>query len=200
MNTDLKKSIYPDVTGVLLAGGRSKRMGQDKAMLEIAGRPLYRRVIDLMRGLFDQVLISGERPDLELPGIKSYPDIYPGSSLAGVHTALKAAETDWIFIAPCDMPFPDRLIFEKLLPLRSDVSAVLPTTDGRVDAVFGLYNKSCLPIIEEMLIAENFRIQSLFARIDCRLIDTAEFPEGWQLALSNVNTPEDLEKVLAEKR
>ena len=180
--------------GAVSAWGRIRPCSKSPAA------PLYRRVIDLMRGLFDQVLISGERPDLELPGIKSYPDIYPGSSLAGVHTALKAAETDWIFIAPCDMPFPDRLIFEKLLPLRSDVSAVLPTTDGRVDAVFGLYNKSCLPIIEEMLIAENFRIQSLFARIDCRLIDTAEFPEGWQLALSNVNTPEDLEKVLAEKR
>jgi molybdopterin-guanine dinucleotide biosynthesis protein A len=193
------KNLYPDVTGVLLAGGRSQRMGRDKALLEIDGEPLYCRIIAVMQELFDRILIAGDRPDLECPEIKSYPDTYPGSSLAGVHNGLTAAQSDWIFIVPCDMPFPDRRIFEQLLQHRDNVNAVVPVNNGKFEPVFALYHKSCLPHIVEMLDQKNFRIQDLFTRISAFCIDTTEFPKGWQRSMANVNTPADLQHILQQK-
>jgi molybdopterin-guanine dinucleotide biosynthesis protein A len=195
---NLTDSLYPDVTGVLLAGGRSRRMGCDKALLQINGQPLYLRVIAVMQELFKQILIAGDRPDLELPNIQSHADSYPGSSLAGIHTGLSAATSDWIFIAPCDMPYPDRRIFELLLQRRDQVSAVIASTAGMPEPVFGLYHRSCLLHVEEMLQQNYFRIQELFKRIPVRLVDSAEFPQGWQRAMANVNTPEDLQQVLKQ--
>jgi molybdopterin-guanine dinucleotide biosynthesis protein A len=171
-------------------------MGCDKALLQIDGQALYLRVIAVMQELFAQILIAGDRPDLELPGVLSHADSYPGSSLAGVHNGLSAARSDWIFIAPCDMPYPDRRIFELLLQRRDKVAAVIPTTKGMPEPVFGLYHRSCLPQIEAMLEQGNFRIQSLFSRIPVQFVDSAEFPQGWQRSMANINTPEDLQQIL----
>ena len=100
----------PDLTGVLLAGGRSRRMGRDKAQLEIAGKTLFERSLELLREFCATVLIAGDRPDLARPGLPALPDLYPGSALGGLYTGLAAAQTEWILVAPCDMPFPDRRI------------------------------------------------------------------------------------------
>ncbi|PNU20986.1 bifunctional molybdenum cofactor guanylyltransferase MobA/molybdopterin-guanine dinucleotide biosynthesis adaptor protein MobB [Geothermobacter hydrogeniphilus] len=186
------KTDSSDLTGVLLAGGRSLRMGRDKARLQIDGQPLYRRALDLLRHFCVRVLIAGDRPDLEGPDLPSVPDLYPGSALGGLYTGLRAAETDWILVAPCDMPRPDPAIVERMLALRQGRDAVVPRTPEGYEPVFALYHRNCLGQMEEMLRQDQYRIYDFYQRINIRYLDPPELPPGWQRSLVNLNTPEQL--------
>ncbi len=170
-------------------------MGRDKACIEIAGQTLVSRMLDLLRCYFTKILIAGDRSDLAQPGIPAIPDIYPGSALGGLFTALRSAETDWIFIAPCDMPYPDRRILELLLSHRDGYDAVVPRTPRGYEPVFALYHKNCLPHMEHMLQHDQFRIFDFYQRISLRHLHWKELPDGWERSLLNVNTPEELARL-----
>ena len=190
--------IYTDVTGVLLAGGKSRPMGQDKALLQVDGKTLFESSLGLLMQFFSRIMIAGDRPDLEQPGILSIADIYPGSALGGLHTGLSAAATDWIFVAPCDMPYPDARITERLLAERRGVDAVVPRTHDGYEPVFALYHKNCLAPMESMLRQNQFRIYDFYQQINIRYLDPHELPGGWERALLNLNTPEQLTVLLED--
>ena len=189
---------YSDVTGVLLAGGKSRRMGRDKARIMFNGQSLVERSLGLLQRFFPTVFIAGDRPELAGPELPAIPDIYPGSALGGLHTGLKTAKTDWIFVAPCDMPFPDGRIVERLLAHRNGYDAVVPRTPEGYEPVFALYHKNCLPRMESMLRQNRFRIYDFYQRINIRFLDPPELPEGWQRSLVNVNTLQDLARIKEE--
>ncbi len=183
---------FEDVTGVLLAGGKSRRMGVDKALLELDGQTFFQRSLELLEQFFTNILIAGDRPDLARPGIPAIADLYSGSALGGLYTGLRAAKTDWIFVAPCDMPYPDSRIVECLLSQRSGADAVVPRTPEGYEPVFALYHKNCLAQMESMLQQNQYRIYDFYQQIAIRFLDQNELPEGWQRALININTPEQL--------
>jgi molybdopterin-guanine dinucleotide biosynthesis protein A len=186
---------HNDVTGVLLAGGKSRRMGQDKAHHEFEGQPLFSKSLHLLRQYFSTVLIAGDRPDLATHEVPSIPDIYPGSALGGLYTGLQSAKTNWIFVAPCDMPYPDARILDLILAHKNAADAVVPRTPGGYEPVFALYNKSCLPYMEKMLREGKFRIYDFYQQIEVRYLVWQELPVGWERALLNINTPEQLDRL-----
>jgi molybdopterin-guanine dinucleotide biosynthesis protein A len=187
-----------NITGVLLAGGKSLRMGHDKARIEIGGQPLLSRSLDLLCRYFTTVLIAGDRPDVARPGIPAIPDIYPGSALGGLYTGLQSAQTEWIFVAPCDMPYPDPKILELLLKQRDGADAVVPRTPHGYEPVFALYHKNCLPHMEAMLQQGQYRIYDFYQRIKVNYLDWQQMPAGWERSLLNINTPEQLEQLQKE--
>lgn len=192
---DSPKESYRDVTGVLLAGGKSRRMGRDKALLELQGKALFERALTLLQRHFPRVLIAGDRPDLARPEVPAIADVFPGSALGGIHAGLSAAATEWIFVAPCDMPFPDPALVEKLLRLRTGADAVVPRTDRGYEPVFALYHKNCLAPMEAQLKQGRYRISELLAELRLNILDAPQLPPGWQRALTNLNTPADYARV-----
>ena len=190
---------YPDVTGILLAGGQSRRMGQDKARIEFDGKMLFTRSLALLQRYFPKVLIAGDRPDLAPPGIQVLADIYPGSALGGLYTGLHAAHTEWIFVAPCDMPYPDGRLVGLLLSQRHGVDAVVPRTPNGYEPVFAVYHRNCLPHMEEMLRNNQHRIYDFYQRIAIRYLDWQQMPDGWERALLNLNIPEQLAMIGKDK-
>ena len=187
------QSDTSDITGVILAGGRSRRMGRDKATLSLAGRTLFERALDTLSGVFEQVLIAGNRPDLASVTVPCFADKYPGSSLGGIHGGLCAATTPWIFVIPCDLATPDPALVRHLLSYRHSFDAVVPQTTAGFEPVFALYHKNCLTVMEQMLKQGNLRIYDFYDRIRTRFVAADELPAGWQQALVNLNSPQDLE-------
>lgn len=182
---------HADVTGVILAGGRSRRMGQDKATLEWDGTSLFGRILKLMQKFFDTVLIAGDRPDLAQPGVPYFADPYPGSALGGLYTGLLRSPTPWIFSTPCDMPCASAELVRLLLARRDGADIVVPRTPAGLEAVFALYHRSCLEPVRQMLEEGRFRIVDLYPRMRVTTLECQELPLDWQKALCNVNTPED---------
>jgi molybdopterin-guanine dinucleotide biosynthesis protein A len=184
-----------DVTGVILAGGRSSRMGRDKATLEVAGTPLFERVLGVLQDFFAAVLIAGDRPDLARPTVPHHPDIYPGSALGGLYTGLLKARTEWIFAAPCDMPHPDPELIRVLLEHREGHQVVVPHTSAGFEPLFALYHKDCLKPMRDMLEEGHYRIYDFYDQMSVRYVSEAELPPGWERSLINVNTPEEYSKI-----
>lgn len=187
------------ITGVLLAGGKSRRMGYDKAAIEVDGQTLFAKSLALLRQYFQAVFIAGDRPDLAGPDLPAIDDLYPGSALGGLFTGLHAAKTDWIFVAPCDMPYPDARILELLVSRRNGYDAVVPRTPAGYEPVFALYHKRCLPQMESMLRQGQFRIYDFYQRINIHFVDWHELPEDWQRGLLNINTPDQLARIREEQ-
>jgi molybdopterin-guanine dinucleotide biosynthesis protein A len=189
----------PDVTGVILAGGRSSRMGRDKASLIVSGVPLFEGVLTVLQRVFAEVLIAGDRPDLCRPQVPCLTDLYPGSALGGLYTALLAARTPFIFAAACDLPYPDPRLIRAILARREGYDVVVPCTPRGLEPLFALYGKGCLAPMREQLEAGRLRICELFARLRVRHVEAAELPPGWERALCNLNTPEDLRRLTEEE-
>ncbi|HMB15851.1 MAG TPA: molybdenum cofactor guanylyltransferase [Pelovirga sp.] len=187
-----------DITGVILAGGRSRRMGRDKATLPLAGRTLFERAYGAFEPVFEQILIAGDRPDLASAAVPCFADEYPGSALGGIHGGLKAAQTPWIFVMPCDLAAPDPNLIRHLTPYRHGHDAVVPHTAAGFEPVFALYHKNCLPVMEQMLRQGNYRIFDFYDRVWIRFVHSHELPRGWQRGLVNLNSPQDLEKLSQE--
>lgn len=194
-----REKIRSKVTGVILAGGKSTRMGQDKALLVVKGQSLFERARSFLCQFFEHILIAGDRPDLATAQIPAIPDIYPGSALGGLYTGLKAANTEWIFVIPCDMPYPNAQILQALLDARKGFDAVVPRTQEGYEPVFALYHKNCLPAMEKLLHQGNYRIYDFYQQIAIRYLESANLPKGWQRGLINLNTPEQLGAIQKEE-
>ena len=187
-----------NITGVILVGGKSRRMGQDKAFLELGGRPLLEPVIDLFRSRFSRLLLSGDHAErFGAYGIPVVPDAYPGSSLGGIHAGLQAAETGTIFVAPCDLPFPNTELLDYICGMADGYDAIVPVSPQGYEPLFALYAKSCLETIHELLKKKVFRIIDLLPMIHTRFIQSEELASIAEIeqAFLNINTPAEFKRL-----
>lgn len=184
--------------GVVLAGGRSRRLGVDKATLAFGRRPLLQVVVERLGLVCREVVVArGEetrgRARLEA---RFVPDLFAGGQgpLAGLHAGLKAAETDFALVVACDMPFlnPDLLAHMASLPRR--YQALVPWVGGRWHPLHAIYARSCLPIIEDLLDQGRRSLRGFLAHLDVLPLMEEEVlrfdPEG--LSLFNLNDRHDL--------
>jgi molybdopterin-guanine dinucleotide biosynthesis protein A len=192
------ENLYRDITGVILAGGRSRRMGKDKTLLEIGGITLFDRALGMMRELFSEVLIAGDRKDLVRPGVRCYPDLFPGSALGGLYTGLMKSHDDMIFVCSCDMPSPNVNIARLILSQDREFDVVVPRTPDGLEPLFARNHKRCLPAMKDMLDRQEFRIYDFYPQVRTRYLDTAELPADWQNSFLNINTPEEYNRVKEE--
>lgn len=184
-----------DVTGAILVGGQSRRMGRDKALLTVAGAPLIERVVHCFQLLFEHIILVGDRPERFVSlGLPVLPDLYPGSALGGIHAALHHAQTDLVFVSPCDTPFPSPAIARHLSSLAPGHDVVVPRSERGLEPLFAIYRRSCIGPVEELLSGGTYRIFDFFHLVRTRVVEAAEFrhldPEG--RAFLNVNTPAEL--------
>lgn len=194
-----------DVSGIVLAGGMSRRLGREKAVEPVGGKPLITRVIDRLAGVGDEVVVVvGDRrraAALSLPDwVHIAVDIFPGNgSLGGIFTGLTRARGHWGMVVACDMPFLNTALMRHMLSLRSGHDAVVPVVRGRPEPTHALYSKACLPYMERRLRGGDLKISRSFEGLDIRYLLQKEvdlLDPGHQ-SFFNVNTQEDLDKALA---
>lgn len=188
-----------DVTGVILAGGESSRMGRNKALLEVNGEPMIGTAYRRMAELFDNVLLVTNTPEIyEFIPCRKLADIYPCMGpLAGIHAALSGCSGDRVFVTACDMPSLNPHLIRELGSIQRGADVVIPETPGGLEPLHAFYAKSCLPKMERMLRAGERRILSFFDQAQVRLV-----PRGRIAALDpdfssfrNINTPEDYQRL-----
>ncbi len=189
------------MTAVILAGGKSRRMGRDKLLLPLSGERLLDRAVRRYGEVFSRVLVSVSGPERypELGEARVF-DLYPGAGpLAGLHAGLLASGED-VFLTGGDMPFSSPEQALKLISLCGDKEAcVLTDSDGRWEPLFGFYRHSLLARTETLLKEEQRRMAALLSRADLREVTLEELGEGADSRLLlNVNNPEDYEKLRLE--
>jgi molybdopterin-guanine dinucleotide biosynthesis protein A len=189
-----------DCTGALLAGGRGTRLGGvAKGLLRLEGEPIAARALRLFRALFDDAIVVANDPAPYAPlGARVVPDAVAGKGApGGVHAALAAARTGWVFAAGCDMPFVSADGIALLAARREGHEAVIVRWRGHLEPLHTLWSRACLPTFERALRAGDPSLQDLVRMVDAAVVDEAEWraidPDG--RAFANANTPEDLARL-----
>ncbi|MDE0325586.1 MAG: molybdenum cofactor guanylyltransferase [Candidatus Poribacteria bacterium] len=221
MSLNVPKKTLP-VTGVILAGGKSRRMGQNKALIQLGDDSLIEHVIRRMRLVVDELLLITNSPAEYAPlNVPMYGDIIPDTgALGGIYTGLTYASYDAVLCVGCDNPFLQHKLLSYLVSILGEYDAVMPYTHGSRQTPFcrnqdievtnpthsndqitlqtlcAAYAKRCLPIIELMLQESELRVHALAERAYVQRVS----PEIWQrfdsegMSFFNINTPEDFEK------
>ena len=190
----MPEPLNHDITGVVLVGGKSRRMGRDKAFLEVTGKPLFARVLEVFRESFDRTVLVGDREErFASYGLPVLPDIYPGSSLGGLYTGLYHAATEHAFVSSCDLPYPNTEILNHLCSLKDGFDAVVPSTKYGYEPLFALYAKSCLGPIKALLDSGDFCAYAYYPRVRVRYVPYEELAhlDRDGRAFMNVNTPDE---------
>ena len=190
------------ITGVILAGGKSSRMGQNKALMALGGKRLVDRVIEVMRSVFDELLLVTNTPEVYAAlGVPMVRDVWPEKgSLGGVYSAIYHVATPYCLVVACDMPFLRAAVLRYLITQTAGYDVVVPDVLGELQTLHAIYSKACLQPIERRLEANRLRIVGFFPDVRVRTVTASELepydPE--LLAFQNLNTPEEFQA--AEQR
>ncbi|MCU0507275.1 MAG: molybdenum cofactor guanylyltransferase [Anaerolineae bacterium] len=195
------------ITVLILAGGRSARMGRDKAWLQIDGQPLIERVARRLLPLAGEIVFSANDPApfaeliTRLPvAARVVPDVFSDAGpLAGLHAGLGAARFDTLLAVATDMPFVNHAVVEQMVGLCEEADAVVPrlAAEGfdapQPEPLHAVYRRTCIPAIEAALLANRRRVVSFLPDVNVCYVDEAALrtldPE--LSSFRNVNTPEE---------
>lgn len=187
-----------DCTGALIAGGQATRLGgRPKGLLLVGGEPIAARSLRLFGDLLEggALVVANDPAPYAALGAPVVPDLVAGKGApGGVHAALSAARTQWVFTAGCDMPFVSAPGIALLAGRRAGVEAVLVRWRGRLEPLHALWSRACLPLLSRLLAEGDPSLQHLARSVHSAVVEESEWraidPDG--RAFANANTPEDL--------
>jgi len=184
------------VTSIVLAGGRSSRLGKDKAFLEVKGQFLIERILRRLGQISEEIIIVANEVDRyeQFEGIV-ISDVYPGKgALGGIFSGLRTATHHHTLVVACDMPFLNVSLLRYMQGLAPSHDVVIPRLGELTEALHAIYSKNCLPFIERQLRVGDLRIVHFFPRVRVRYLEQEEMeafdPE--HLSFYNINSEEDL--------
>jgi molybdopterin-guanine dinucleotide biosynthesis protein A len=188
------------MTGAILAGGRSTRMGTNKAILPFGGQRLIEGLLQKLRPLFSEVLIiANESTPYAGLGVPVFPDRIPDKgSLGGIYTAVHHGRFPQTFCIACDMPLAAPEVIAYLRNQAPGYDVVVPRTADGYQPLHAVYSKACLPRMEAMIRADSLKIDRLFPSVRLRTVEAEELrPLDPSLrCFVNVNTREELEDAI----
>lgn len=204
-----------NVSGIVLAGGASRRMGRDKAWVELGGKYLIVRVLDALRQVCDDVVVvANERTRFEPLGARVVGDEFAETgSLGGVYTGLHAADNELAIAVACDMPFLNPDVLRFLISVSSESDVIIPSVPderkakdkaGRPDTakrrdlhpLHAVYRKTCLESMRDAIARNDLRMIAFHDAVRVRVVEQAEFRDldPQYSSFWNVNTPQELER------
>lgn len=182
-----------ELAGIVLAGGKSRRFGIDKALYMFNNRTFLDHALDHLKAVSDVTAVIGRtnhrnEASLYLEDEEVYREKGP---LAGLYTAMKEVQADWYLVIACDMPLVDQEILSVLLLNRTEHhEAVIPVIHGKIHPLTALYRRTLLPDIEKLLAKGNLRMMNLLEKIDSVYLNESHFKDSRRFA--NINKMEDL--------
>jgi len=190
------EQLSSTVSGIILAGGQSRRMGRDKALIDFQGKPIIAHVIDTLRTLVqDVVVVSNRSNSYDLLGAHVVADYDPPCGpLGGIAAGLQAMDSELAIVVACDMPFLNVSLLRWLIDQAEGYDAVVPQTGDEYEPLHAIYRRTCYNPIARRIEQGDRRVISFFADVRLRPIKEAAWraidPAGRSLV--NLNTPGDL--------
>ncbi len=198
--------MYKDITGIILAGGQSSRMGTNKALLKIGDRTVIEIMARLMESLFESVIIStntlNEYSFLNCPLVE---DKYKNAGpLGGIHASLLQSATERNFVISCDLPLMSKEMIEYFVEYRTEKDILISRAAGYLQPLVGIYERKILTTIEEMLRSSIFAnnknvkhnsLHALFEKVETEIIDPTSLPFYSDRLFFNLNNMNDYEEI-----
>jgi len=193
--------MYTDITAIILAGGKSKRMGKEKALLHIGEKTIIEILVERLKSLFPNIILSTNNPEsFTFLKIRMVEDFYKNvGPLGGIHAGLTESETEKNFIISCDLPLMSTELIDYICNYKTDKKIIVCKTGDYIEPTFGIYSKE---IVEELEVILNLNlqyglqpkdisIQNAIEKIGAEIIDATKLPFYNEDAFYNMNTFED---------
>jgi molybdopterin-guanine dinucleotide biosynthesis protein A len=192
-------NTHKTITGIILAGGKSTRMGFDKGMAELNGKPMVGWVIAALQGVCNHIIIISNTANYEQLGYPVYADLYKNTGpLGGIFSGLTYTSTEYNLVVACDMPFINTDIFNLLLKYASNHSIVVPSVNSRFEPLCAFYHKHTRHKMEELLLQKIWKMQEVIREFTYKEIKVEDLlPDPHMFA--NINTPSELKQISADK-
>ncbi|MGZ3494007.1 MAG: molybdenum cofactor guanylyltransferase [Thermodesulfobacteriota bacterium] len=185
-----------NMTAIILAGGNSIRMGQNKAFVPIDGVPIITRIHTLLTELFDEVIIITNQNDLfKNLDSRIYADLLPDKgALGGLYTGVFFSSFDYSFCVACDMPFIKRSLVQFLIRNTDNADAVVPRTSDGLQPLHAIYSKGCLDAMRRVIDQGKYKIIDFYNLVKVKILEESDFLylDPLKESFMNVNTPEEL--------
>jgi len=183
---------YTDITIAILAGGKSSRMGQNKALLPFGTESMIERVVATARSITDRILVVTNSPaEYVSLGLAMTPDRFIGiGPLGGIHAALSTVSTPRCLVLACDLPLLSTSLLHSLLQTDPGADAIVLSNSGKLEPLCAVYATSLLALIEEHIHSKNFAVHAILEKVRVQRVDISA-QNNWKHQLTNVNTPED---------
>ncbi|MDD5450829.1 MAG: molybdenum cofactor guanylyltransferase [Desulfovibrionales bacterium] len=184
------------MTAIILAGGKSERMKENKALLALEGRPIIGHICEVLKDIFDEVIVVTNHPcAYSFLGVKVITDLIKGKGpLGGLYTGLFYAASSHAFVVACDMPFLKKEVIDYILKqAKPGRDVIVPFVSGVYEPLHAVYARRCLDYIHEDLSANKLKITGFYNRVRIKTITGAELSEidPEMRSCVNINTPED---------
>lgn len=188
--------ISTKITGVILAGGKSSRMGTDKGLMEFQGEKMISRTMKMFRGLFREIIVVTNLPlDYLDQDARIVTDIFPGKGpIGGIHTGLFFSSNEHAFFAACDMPFFSSEFISYMISRIGNYDIIVPETEKGAQPLHAIYSRKCLNRINTLIREDRLKVTGFYKSFRVLGIppeEIARFDPENRIFL-NVNTPEDL--------
>lgn len=186
-----------NVSGIILAGGKSRRMGRNKALLDLGGLTLIERVAGVMSGVCREIIIAGGDPGaLGSLGYPVVPDAYPGCGpLSGIHAGIMAAGSQYCFISACDIPFLSEKLIRRVVSEAEGYDAVILMHGEFYEPLCSLYGRAFAAAAETSIKKGAYKVMQSLELVKWKplAVEAGEFPD-LERSIFNINTPGDYEK------
>ncbi|HXH13048.1 MAG TPA: molybdenum cofactor guanylyltransferase [Alphaproteobacteria bacterium] len=186
------------VTGVILAGGKSRRMGRDKAFLPFGRGVLIERVIAVLRRVTDEILLITNTPEqYHRFALPMFADVIPeAGSLGGIYTGLVYARTPYSLCLACDMPFVKPEFLRFLCGIAPEADVVIPRNADDFQPLCAVYAQACREPIQQCIQRGRLKITNFFDQVRVRVVEGEELAryDPQDLMFFNANTPEEYEQ------
>lgn len=181
------------LTTVILAGGKSQRMGEDKAFLDFEGRAFIERILDCVEGLTKEVIVIANTKQYENLDVQVYSDLVEDCGpVGGIYTAMQIVQTPYLLVLSCDIPLLKRRLLEHLIQESIPCEVNILKTEERWQPLTAIYNSITSPVFKKALDTKSLKLRSLLSEMDLNLIAC---PKDLISCLDNINTPNDLKKI-----
>ena len=182
------------IGGIILAGGKSSRMGKDKAFISNQGKMLINYSLELVQNFCDPVLISANSSAYDSFNLPIIKDEFTGyGPIAGIYSSLKHAENNWNFVISCDTPLVSEEVVRRLIANLGDYNCVVPTHNGHYEPLVALYNKSSLIKMELSIQNGIFKMKVLMDRLKTKFVDVSDLVGNDPDLFRNINSPKDMD-------
>ncbi len=185
----------PEVTAIILAGGKSQRMGSNKALLKYGDTTFIERQIARLSKIFQEIILSANDTSiyahLLLPVV---PDVIPGKGpLSGICAGIMHATNHYTFAVACDMPFISEEVILYLKQFITDYDVVVPRTERGLEPLHAFYSKNCIPPMQQCLKEGRLRVIDFFSEVKVKIVNEEELRVLAPAIqpLINLNTPEE---------
>ena len=182
-----------DIGVIILAGGKSSRMGEDKGLMVLFGKPMIEYIIDIVDQLSTDIVIVANNEEYSRYDYPIYSDIYPEKGpLGGLHTGLTKSKHEINIVLSCDVPYVKTDLLQFLLSKSKNHDITIPLFEDRTHQLIGIYKKSCLATFEKSIKMDKLKISSIFTQLDVNVVDCNEFDK---INFKNLNSKRDISQV-----